>query len=398
MPDDDAARTPTDGGSPRTRQALVVRGGWDGHQPVEATDLFLPVPGARAGSRVRVEESPAVYADADYHGRRRPRRAVRDDVARSSPTSSPGSSPRSRRGPAWRAGTAGSPTPTAPAPTTSSSSAGSSPTTRAAVPPEERTGEQSDNYVPHRVRMTPAGAEHPITAGIADFDLTTEQYWVLTDDYVDVLATTTTAVRPWGAVAAPGHVPRGLDPPVGCGTGVRLHAGAPRRGARGPERPDDRRAGVAVGGPLRVGVVGAGKISGQYSAAFARLPQVRVTAVADLDAGRAAALARPHPGARATSLDDLLAADDVDVVLNLTIPAAHADVALAAVAAGKHVYGEKPLTATDGRGAGRPRGGRRGRASGWRARRTRCSGPACRRRAPRSTPARSASRTRRPRS
>nr|WP_240895744.1 ThuA domain-containing protein [Kineococcus siccus] len=63
--------------------------------------------------------------------------------------------------------------------------------------PEERTGEQSDNYVPYRVEMLPAAKAHPITQGIEDFDLVTEQYWVLTDDYVDVLATTTQAVRAW---------------------------------------------------------------------------------------------------------------------------------------------------------------------------------------------------------
>ncbi len=89
-----------------------------------------------------------------------------------------------------------------------------------------------------------------------------------------------------------------------------------------------------MGGALRVGIVGAGKISGQYSESFQRLPQVQVTAVADLDTARASALAAAHPGARATSLADLLAADDVDVVRNLTIPAAHAEVALAAIAAG----------------------------------------------------------------
>jgi len=106
-----------------------------------------------------------------------------------------------------------------------------------------------------------------------------------------------------------------------------------------------------VGGPLRVGIVGAGKISGQYSATMSRLPQLAVTAVADLDPGRARQLAEQHPGARTVTLPDLYAAEDIDVVLNLTTPAEHATIALAAIAAGKHVYGEKPLaaTSTDGR-------------------------------------------------
>ncbi len=100
-----------------------------------------------------------------------------------------------------------------------------------------------------------------------------------------------------------------------------------------------------MGEPLRVGIVGAGKISGQYSATLAGLSQVAVTAVADLDAGRARRLADRHPRARVASLPELYAAPDVDVVLNLTTPNQHAVVALAAIAAGKHVYGEKPLAA-----------------------------------------------------
>ncbi|WP_248963790.1 ThuA domain-containing protein [Sphaerisporangium perillae] len=52
-------------------------------------------------------------------------------------------------------------------------------------------------FVPYTITMLPEASTHPITAGIADFDLVTEQYWVLTDDYVDVLATTTQKVRPW---------------------------------------------------------------------------------------------------------------------------------------------------------------------------------------------------------
>ena len=47
------------------KQALVVRGGWDGHQPVETTNLFIPFLEAN-GFTVRVEESPAIYADATF--------------------------------------------------------------------------------------------------------------------------------------------------------------------------------------------------------------------------------------------------------------------------------------------------------------------------------------------
>lgn len=99
-------------------------------------------------------------------------------------------------------------------------------------------------------------------------------------------------------------------------------------------------------GPLRVGVVGAGKISGQYADTLLALPQVRVTAVADLDPGRAAALAARFPGARAVPAARLTGADDVDLVLSLTVPAVHGHVALDALEAGKHVYTEKPLALT----------------------------------------------------
>nr|WSX75207.1 Gfo/Idh/MocA family oxidoreductase [Streptomyces sp. NBC_00899] len=98
-----------------------------------------------------------------------------------------------------------------------------------------------------------------------------------------------------------------------------------------------------MGEPLKVGVVGLGAISRAYLSTFAAMPQVEVTALADLDHARAAAAAAEVPGARAVPVAELMAAPDVDLVLNLTIPAAHAEVAAAALAAGKHVYGEKPL-------------------------------------------------------
>jgi type 1 glutamine amidotransferase len=51
--------------------------------------------------------------------------------------------------------------------------------------------------VPYTVNLLPVAATHPITAGLKDFDLVTEQYWVLSDSYIDVLATTTQRVRDW---------------------------------------------------------------------------------------------------------------------------------------------------------------------------------------------------------
>lgn len=95
-------------------------------------------------------------------------------------------------------------------------------------------------------------------------------------------------------------------------------------------------------GVLRVGVVGVGVISQQYFEHFPALPGLELAAVADIDVERARTVGAAQ-GVRGTSVDELIAADDVDVVLNLTIPAAHADIATRALRAGKHVYGEKPL-------------------------------------------------------
>ncbi|WP_406634940.1 Gfo/Idh/MocA family protein [Pseudarthrobacter quantipunctorum] len=101
-----------------------------------------------------------------------------------------------------------------------------------------------------------------------------------------------------------------------------------------------------MGKPLKVGIIGCGAIIAQYLANFRKLEQVDLVAVADLDPARAQAVADGYQGVRALSVEELLAADDVELVLNLTIPAAHAEVALKAIAAGKSVYGEKPLAAT----------------------------------------------------
>ncbi|MGM7776667.1 Gfo/Idh/MocA family protein [Arthrobacter sp. KNU-44] len=98
--------------------------------------------------------------------------------------------------------------------------------------------------------------------------------------------------------------------------------------------------------PIKVGIIGCGAIIAQYLKNFRRLEAIDLVAVADLDPARAQAVADSYEGVRAVTVDELLAADDVELVLNLTIPAAHAPIALRAIAAGKSVYGEKPLAAT----------------------------------------------------
>lgn len=98
------------------------------------------------------------------------------------------------------------------------------------------------------------------------------------------------------------------------------------------------------GKPVTVGVVGAGVISEIYLTNAKRFPAITVGAVADLIPERAAAKAAEHGVPKALGVDELLADPSIDLVLNLTIPAAHASVARAAVDAGKSVYNEKPLT------------------------------------------------------
>ncbi|WP_158851680.1 Gfo/Idh/MocA family protein [Saccharothrix deserti] len=95
--------------------------------------------------------------------------------------------------------------------------------------------------------------------------------------------------------------------------------------------------------PVGVGVIGAGVISDTYLSNLTGFPDVRVLAVADLDPARAAAQATRHGVPRSCGVAELLADPDIELVVNLTIPAAHVDVGLAALDAGKHVWVEKPL-------------------------------------------------------
>jgi predicted dehydrogenase len=94
--------------------------------------------------------------------------------------------------------------------------------------------------------------------------------------------------------------------------------------------------------PVGVGIIGCGVISGAYLQAARWFPQLEVRALADLHPAAATARGQEF-GIAALPVEALLASDEVEIVLNLTIPTAHVPVGRAALAAGKHVYLEKPL-------------------------------------------------------
>ena len=98
-------------------------------------------------------------------------------------------------------------------------------------------------------------------------------------------------------------------------------------------------------GPVGVGVIGAGTISEQYLANMRTFPDLDVRIVADLRPEAARRQAEKFGVPASGTVEQLLADADVELVVNLTIPAAHAEVAAAALGAGKHVWNEKPITA-----------------------------------------------------
>ncbi|MBW1639698.1 MULTISPECIES: Gfo/Idh/MocA family protein [Microbacterium] len=96
-------------------------------------------------------------------------------------------------------------------------------------------------------------------------------------------------------------------------------------------------------GPVGVGFIGTGMISDTYLENLTSFPDIRVVILGDIDTARAAAQAAKHGVAESGTPEQVLAHPDVEIVVNLTIPAAHVPVSLAAIAAGKHVWSEKPI-------------------------------------------------------
>ena len=188
----------------KQRTALMVRGGWDGHEPEATTDFFRPFLETH-GFDIRVEPSPAVYLDTEYMN-------TVDLIVQINTMSTIEDAEFSGLQNAildgagyagWHGGIADAYRNNADY----LHMVGGQFAHHAGKDPADRIGEQSDNYIPYTVHITELGKTHPITAGLDDFELVTEQYWVLSDEYNDVLATTTQEVRPWDAWHRPVTAP-----------------------------------------------------------------------------------------------------------------------------------------------------------------------------------------------
>ncbi|MER7892087.1 ThuA domain-containing protein [Micromonospora sp. NPDC094482] len=167
------------------RHVLVVRGGWEGHQPAETTDSFLPFLRAN-GFTVEVSDDLAVYADAG--------RLARTDLVVQCWTMGTATEEQiaglvaAVRGGTGFAGWHG----------------GIVDSFRASTPYLQLTGgqfaEHPGGFVDHEIEVVPERADHPIVRGLHRWTQRTEQYWMLTDAGNDVLATTrfpATADTPW---------------------------------------------------------------------------------------------------------------------------------------------------------------------------------------------------------
>jgi type 1 glutamine amidotransferase len=166
----------------QTRQAVVVRGGWEGHKPIEATDRFIPFL-KEHGYDVAVFDGPEVYTDAD-------RLADTDLVLQCYTQGTATDDEVAGIAAAVRAGTG-----------FAGWHGGIVDSFRASPDYLHLTGGQwaahPGDFVDYVVDVVPERADHPIMAGLSpQWSHHTEQYWCLTDDLNDVLATTTFEVTP----------------------------------------------------------------------------------------------------------------------------------------------------------------------------------------------------------
>jgi hypothetical protein len=167
------------------RSAIVVRGGWEGHNPVEATDRFVPFLEGH-GFSVEVRDDLDVYTDAE-------KLAATDLVLQCYTQGTATDNQVNGLSAAVQAGTG-----------LAGWHGGIVDSFRASPDYLHMTGGQwaahPGGFVDYEVEVVPERADHPIVAGLTQWKHHTEQYWCLTDDLNDVLATSTFHVEdgmPW---------------------------------------------------------------------------------------------------------------------------------------------------------------------------------------------------------
>ncbi|MBX2884501.1 MAG: Gfo/Idh/MocA family oxidoreductase [Granulosicoccus sp.] len=98
--------------------------------------------------------------------------------------------------------------------------------------------------------------------------------------------------------------------------------------------------------PMKTGLIGTGRISDIYLKTCAQFSDIEIVACGSLDLDESTAKASEFGIEKVLSPDEIIANPAIDCVLNLTVPAAHSAISLAALQAGKHVYSEKPFATT----------------------------------------------------
>ena len=166
------------------KRGLIVRGGWEGHDPVAATEVFIPALES-AGFELDFEDTPEIYADAAAMSRYdlvvqclTMASATVDEVSGLRQAVAAGAGLMG-----WHGGIIDS----FRASTDYLQLVGAQ---FAAHPhaPEDRGRTDVEAYRDYTVHITEAGSEHAVTRTMEDFDVRTEQYWILTDNLIEVLA------------------------------------------------------------------------------------------------------------------------------------------------------------------------------------------------------------------
>jgi predicted dehydrogenase len=96
----------------------------------------------------------------------------------------------------------------------------------------------------------------------------------------------------------------------------------------------------------KIGIIGCGNIAHAYMTAGQRFDNIEIVACSDLDMDRAKAKAEEHGIPNPCTVSKLLCDPDIEIIVNLTIPKVHAEIAIATLEAGKHAYSEKPFAVT----------------------------------------------------